>query len=125
MPTSTNSFQDYSCVDQRYKDAGVAALPIIVAQCNALISLVDQDYFSRAWCVVEVYMMHKLLPYRRHALYKHTLQNPGTDRITGYLSESDPAFEPDIAKLGVTYESDRPKVDFLLRQSKLLGKSAR
>ncbi|KAI6122377.1 hypothetical protein EDD16DRAFT_1572188, partial [Pisolithus croceorrhizus] len=47
---------DHACVDQDKPAPGVAALPMIIAQCNALISLVDDAYHTRAWCSVEVMM---------------------------------------------------------------------
>jgi hypothetical protein len=48
--------QDIACIDQLDPDGkqrGINALPLIVAQCNAMISLTDATYLTRAWCGVE------------------------------------------------------------------------
>ncbi|KAH9858735.1 hypothetical protein C2E23DRAFT_880175 [Lenzites betulinus] len=43
-----------ACIDPKAPDTGVNALPAMLAQCNAMISLVDETYYSRAWCALEV-----------------------------------------------------------------------
>ena len=72
---------------------GVSALPMILAQCNAVISLVDDKYHNRAWCSVEVMMAR----------------------------EGPMDLEVVMAEKQLTFGEDRPKVLFLERQSKLLG----
>ncbi|KAI6141989.1 hypothetical protein BKA82DRAFT_19790 [Pisolithus tinctorius] len=63
---------DHACVDQDNPAPGVAALPMIIAQCNALISLVDDAYHTRAWCSVEVMMVQTLRKsYNLHMWYEH------------------------------------------------------
>ncbi|KAG9199716.1 hypothetical protein G6514_008271 [Epicoccum nigrum] len=39
---------DFACVDQDNQKSGVAALPMNLAQCNAMISLTDDDYYNRS-----------------------------------------------------------------------------
>ncbi|KAI1874629.1 hypothetical protein JX265_004837 [Neoarthrinium moseri] len=112
---------DFACIDQENKDPGIAALPVVVAQCDAMISVVESGYFGRAWCAVEAYMVHTLIKsYGRHEWYHYT-PDPGPNAVTGSLASSSPMDEPDIAKLRLTYEADRQQVEFLLRQSRLLG----
>ena len=56
---------------------GVSALPMIVAQCDSLISLVDDKYYSRAWCCVEVMIVQTLIKsYGIHQWYEHLLVHP-------------------------------------------------
>ncbi len=107
---------------------GVSALPMIVAQCDALISLVDDAYYSRAWCSVEVKMVQTLKKsYNMHLWYEHgAVGQPGE---TGYqsgennfvLRQGPINLELVMAEKRLTFEEDRPKVLFLERQTKLLG----
>ena len=79
-----------------------------------MISLVDGAYYERAWCVVEVMLMRALMEsYGLHQWWEHS---------NGSLKgEADRVF--DVGSLKLTKEKlDRPKIDFLLRQSKLLGR---
>ncbi|KIK16076.1 hypothetical protein PISMIDRAFT_637576 [Pisolithus microcarpus 441] len=97
---------------------GVAALPMIIAQCNALISLVDDAYHTRAWCSVEVMMVQTLRrSYNLHMWYEHV----PSDSDGGTLREGPIDWQVVMKDKQLTYESDRPKVLFLERQSKLLG----
>ncbi|KAG7123642.1 hypothetical protein HYQ44_002278 [Verticillium longisporum] len=117
-PSRLGIWLDHSCVDQDDPMPGVSALPMIVAQCNAVISLVDGQYYERAWCSVEVMMVQQLRrAYGLHLWYEHI----ATGRGVWELREG--ALDMDIvmAKKKLTFESDRPKVLFLERQSKLLG----
>ncbi|KAH8194197.1 hypothetical protein TruAng_011641 [Truncatella angustata] len=98
---------DLACIDQSNKDPGVNALPIIAAQCNAMISLVEDGFFERGWCNVEAALVQALMR--------------SYDRVVGVLKSIDREIEHDTSKLKVTFESDRPKIEFLLRQSRLLG----
>ncbi|KAI6099025.1 hypothetical protein F5141DRAFT_1144170 [Pisolithus sp. B1] len=109
---------DHACVDQDKPAPGVNALPMIIAQCNALISLVDDAYHTRAWCSVEVMMVQTLRrSYKLHMWYEHVLS--GSDG--GTLREGPMDWQIDMKDKQLTYETDRPKVLFLERQSKLLG----
>lgn len=105
---------------------GVSALPMILAQCNAIISLVDDQYHSRAWCSVEVMMAQTLKrSYNLHLWYEHVLVQPDQNQEDGderwILREGPMNLEVLMADKQLTYEEDRPKVLFLERQSKLLG----
>jgi hypothetical protein len=91
-----------------------------------MISLVDDKYFDRAWCAVEVSIMQTLRSsYSVRECWEHRLHQPEKDRIEGYLQRSRRTLYIDdkVTNLHLTYESDRPKVAFLVRQSKLLGRS--
>jgi hypothetical protein len=116
--------------------SGVCALPMNLAQCNAVISLVDDEYYKRAWCSVEVMMVQNLKKsYNLHLWYEHVLppdQQPdhdgstdaegeGNDSEQGFLREGPMDLEIVIAEKLLSFEIDRPKVLFLERQSKLLG----
>jgi hypothetical protein len=119
--------QDSACIDQKdnaNKARGVSALPLIVAQCNAIISLVDKTYYTRAWCVVEVLMMQTIASYGGHRCFEHRLYRDSADLVSGYLKQRVQDFKLDgVAKLELTFPSDRPMIAFLVRQSKLLGRS--
>ncbi|KAI6151539.1 hypothetical protein BKA82DRAFT_4100375 [Pisolithus tinctorius] len=109
---------DYACVDQDNPAPGVAALPMIIAQCDALISLVDDAYYTRAWCSVEAMMVQTLRrSYNHHMWYEHVLSDSGG----GILREGPMDRNIVMTDKELTYEEDRPKVMFLERQSKLLG----
>ena len=105
---------------------GVSALPMIVAQCNAMISLVDDEYYKRAWCSVEVMIVQTLKKiYNLHLWYEHVPLQPDNDREKGNgkwtLREGPMDLKVDMTEKRLTFEEDRPKVLFLERQSKLLG----
>lgn len=80
-----------------------------------MISLVDESYYERAWCAVEVMLMRALVqPYGLHAWWEH---------IDGSLKKGDVDKTFNVEDLKLTNEKfDRPRIDFLVRQSKLLGK---
>ncbi|KAI0641688.1 hypothetical protein C8Q79DRAFT_286492 [Trametes meyenii] len=105
---------DYACIDQTAPDVGVNALPINLLQCDAVISLTDRDYYTRAWCAVEVLMAQIL---RRAWGLHHWYECDENGKL------HEPSRERDIDTRGklLTYESDRPKIEFLERQSRLLG----
>jgi hypothetical protein len=107
---------------------GVNALPMILAQCNALISLADDLYYTRAWCAVEVVMIQKLKrAYDVHLWYEQVAAtspegSTGAHEATAwYLREGPLDLEITMAEKHLTFEEDRPKVLFLERQSKLLA----
>ena len=119
--------QDFACVDQDNPKTGVTALPIIVAQCDAVISLIDDDYFDRAWCCVEAMMIDRLRNRSpMHAWYEHVPVDPsldeGTDDRWGLIEAPYHDLYP-MADKKLSYEQDRPKVLFLARQSVLLGRT--
>ncbi|KAK3319978.1 hypothetical protein B0T19DRAFT_433467 [Cercophora scortea] len=125
-PGRIHIWLDWACIDQEDKEKGVNALPIIVTQCNAVVSLIDDIYFSRAWCAVEASLINTLVnSHGQHQWCTHTLSSPETDATTGTLGEStlQDRVATDPTKLAVSVESDRPRVAFLYNQSILLGKA--
>ena len=105
---------------------GVSALPMIVAQCDSMISLVDDKYYSRAWCCVEVMIVQTLMKsYGLHHWYEHVLVQPNRDTEGNdeqwILREGPLDLEINMVEKELSFEKDRPKVLFLERQSKLLG----
>ncbi|KAK4215231.1 hypothetical protein QBC37DRAFT_128730 [Rhypophila decipiens] len=110
---------DFACVDQDEPMKGVSALPMILAQCNAVISLTDGDYYTRAWCSVEVMVAQTLAKsYGLHLWYEHVYD--GTTE-KGQLKAGPLDMEIVMADKLLSFERDRPKVLFLERQSRLLG----
>ena len=119
MTSNNNLFQDFACVDQDHQQPGVAALPMNLAQCNAMISLIDDKYYQRSWCCVEVMMIQSLRKaYGLHLWCEHVI-----DRTTGTETLREGPYHPEInvSNTNVTYEADRPKLLFLERQTKLLS----
>ncbi|RWA13802.1 hypothetical protein EKO27_g1301 [Xylaria grammica] len=117
---------DHACVDQGSPALGISALPMIVAQCDVLISLVDDQYHSRAWCSVEVKIMQVLKKsYGLHKWYEFTTSVPEGSSDSGkrefMLREGPMDLEINIADKMLSVEEDRFKVLFLERQSRLLG----
>ena len=105
---------------------GVSALPMILAQCDAVISLIDDNYHQRAWCSVEVMMVQTLRrSYDLHLWYYHVLVQSDEDKPVDCdkwdLREGPMDLEVIMAEKQLTFEEDRPKVLFLERQSQLLG----
>lgn len=106
-------------MDQDKVQAGVAALPMNLAQCNAVISLVDEQYYDRAWCCIEAMMVRTLQKaYNLHLWYEHVI-DPAEG--AGVLREGPRSLEISLAEKKLTFEHDRPKLQFLERQTKLLG----
>ena len=93
-------------------------------QCNALINLVDETYYSRAWRTVEVMLFQKLTEaYHLHERWQHRLKSSRSDRVEGALTRGSLARGFDVSRLKLTHEElDRPKIEFLIRQSRLLGR---
>ncbi|GAB1311491.1 hypothetical protein MFIFM68171_01701 [Madurella fahalii] len=118
---------DHACVNQDDPMPGVNALPMILAQCNALISLVDDLYYTRAWCTVEAMMIQKLKrAYNIHLWYEQVAVSPRESTTehgakVWHLREGPMDMEITMADKHLTFEEDRPKVLFLERQSKLLA----
>lgn len=100
---------------------GIQALPLIIAQSDAVISLVDPVYYGRAWCCTEAVMIETLRKsYNLHTWYEQVsvFQHAGGDRWV--MKEAASGFDivPSTQKL--TYEADRARIRFLERQSQLL-----
>jgi len=108
---------------------------MIVAQCDAIISLADDQYYDRAWCSVEAMLVQTLKKsYNLHLWYEQVhaseaataadQSQPG--KPDGWtLREAPINVQIDMAKKKLTFEADRPKVMFLERQSRLLGDGRR
>ncbi|RDA87707.1 hypothetical protein CP532_1762, partial [Ophiocordyceps camponoti-leonardi (nom. inval.)] len=114
---------DYACINQADPRAGVSALPLIIAQCNAMISLVDDDYYDRAWCCVEVLMAQTLRrSYGLHLWYEQVKRSEKSAELPcEWKLREGMGADIDVDKKRLTYEEDRPKIMFLERQSRLLG----
>lgn len=114
--------QDYACIDQHdwpNKIRGIDSLPVAVTLCDVMISLIDDTYYERAWCGIEVMLMDVLASsYGIHKRWEHVVESSGTNLR---LAKSDRLIDPDKLKL-TNERDDRPKIDFLARQSKLIGK---
>ncbi|KAK5655874.1 hypothetical protein OQA88_5413 [Cercophora sp. LCS_1] len=112
-------WMDFACVDQDDPAKGVTALPIIITQCDVVISLDGPDYYERAWCCVEVAMITALRWNDFHQWYEHKAAEDG-----GWSLEKSPRYvHVEMKDKKLTFEGDREKVLFLARQSKLLRHS--
>ncbi|ORX96346.1 hypothetical protein BCR34DRAFT_549328 [Clohesyomyces aquaticus] len=110
---------DFACVDQDDMRRGIAALPMNLAQCNVMISLVDGQYYERSWCCVEVLMIQTLRKaYGIHLWYEHVMDAESGEE---YLRTGPWDLDINMDQKQVAHESDRPKLLFLARQMKLLG----
>lgn len=95
------------------------ALPLIATQCNAFISLVDHEYYNRAWCCVEAVIAQAITrAFNSHYWYEHVQKG---EEGAGALRLAAPDMLVLVADKALTNEVDRPSVLFLERQSKLLG----
>lgn len=93
-----------------------------IAQCNAMISIVDLAYHERAWCCVEVVTIRALQrSYNVHWWFEYE-HDTGRGKRVLRNGRADEMLSVAAAK--VTMESDRPKLRFLERQAKLLGNAA-
>lgn len=96
-------------------------------QCDAVISLADDHYSSRAWCSVEALLVQVLKKsYGVHLWYEQAQVpevNGRGDASDGLVLREGPMdLAISIAEKTLTFEEiDRPKVMFLERQSRLLG----
>lgn len=108
---------DFACIDQDDAMPGISALPLIIAQCDALISLVDEQYHDRAWCSVEVMMIKALREeYKLHLWYEHVEDSSGE----GILRVGPEDLDADPRDKKLSLEADRKHVLFLERQCRLL-----
>ncbi|KAI0378802.1 hypothetical protein F5Y04DRAFT_261073 [Hypomontagnella monticulosa] len=118
---------DYACIDQDDPLPGAHSLPLLLMQCDAVISLADGHYSSRAWCSVEALLVQVLKKsYGVHLWYEqvHVSKANGTeDEPEGLALKEGPIdLAISIGEKSLTFEEiDRPKVMFLERQSRLLG----
>ena len=90
-----------------------------LAQCNAMVSLIDERYYERSWCCVEVLMIQTLRKaYGIHMWYEHVI-----DPVHGQESLRTGPWDMEVhmAEKQLTYEDDRLKLQFLERQTRLLG----
>ena len=117
---------DVACINQDDPMPGISALPMIVAQCNTLISLVDDGYHDRAWCSVEVMMnlalsrrcrLYMWYEYREDPVTADGNANPG---VYG-LRTGPEHLDVELARKHLSFEGDRPKVLFLEGLSRLLS----
>ncbi|KAK4497900.1 hypothetical protein PRZ48_010555 [Zasmidium cellare] len=105
-PTNLAIWIDFACINQDDPMPGISALPFIIAQCDALISLVDEEYHSRAWCSVEVMMVQALREaYGVHQWFEDRDGEGGLRRGSGELRT-----EPGGKKLGVEGDRERSLV---------------
>ncbi|KAF5486206.1 hypothetical protein CGCF413_v002072 [Colletotrichum fructicola] len=124
-PKTVGIWLDWACIDQDNRDIqarGVAALPMCVAQCNAMISITEDNYYERAWCCVEVITIRALeRSYHAHGWYEFEYDARQERKVLrdGRVTEA-----LSVVSAKVTVESDRPKLEFLERQAKLLDISA-
>ncbi|GIZ45887.1 hypothetical protein CKM354_000903500 [Cercospora kikuchii] len=122
-PQKLGIWIDFACIDPEHQESGVAALPMLLAQCDAVISVVDDKYYHRAWCNVEVMMIHKLRrTYGVHHWYEFAassaLQQDG--KITG-LRPGPTDIQVSLKDKLLRFEEDRAKILFLGKQCDLLG----
>lgn len=113
-------------MDQDDPMPGVFALPLILAQSDAVISLVDEEYYTRAWCLVEAQFIKTLVQsYHLHLWYQQAVVVKDTDtsesELEYTLTRGPVDREFNLAGAKISFEIDRPRVLFLERQSKLLG----
>jgi hypothetical protein len=84
-----------------------------------MISLIDDKYYTRSWCCVEVKMIQTLKrAYGLHLWYED-LYDFATGQ--GFLRPGPLGLDVSMADTEVTYEADRPNLLFLERQTLLLG----
>ncbi|KAM0489690.1 hypothetical protein ACHAP8_012317 [Fusarium lateritium] len=112
---------DYSCINQKDSSSGVHALPMILAQCNAVISLVDDTFYTRAWCSLETLLIQRLKQsYGVHQWYEQVPLN-GEGGCEGWeLRIASVDNRINIREKNLTMIEDWPKVLFLEKQAMLL-----
>lgn len=113
---------DASCIDENDALPGILALPMIIAQCNTLISLLDDSYYDRAWCSLETLLIRTLQKrYKLHSWYEHRAQ--GTPSGVAVQSSNDswilrpgnnrPSVEVSSTHKHLSVEDDRSYLLFL------------
>ncbi|KAK0702323.1 hypothetical protein B0H67DRAFT_604614 [Lasiosphaeris hirsuta] len=105
-------WMDFACVGQDSPGIGVSALPFIITQCDAVISLVDDAYYDRAWCCVEAMMISQLQrPTSRHPIHRWYEHIPLKAKHNA----------ENTTKWGLHRARGMSLIMFLERQSRLLG----
>ena len=102
---------------------GVNSLAAVIRQVDAVISLVDDSYFERAWCSVEVAFTQRLRGKNGVPLWyvdEEVRPISANSAAASHLVEAKPVecAGPDLLKL--SYETDRPTVKFLFLQASLI-----
>jgi len=124
--TTLTLSQDYACIDQDNPAPGVTALPLLLAQCNVVISIVDDDdYYRRAWCALEILMIQTLEnSYHKHKWYEYAPSSAISETQSGStqwaLRPGPLSLKITAADKQLTVEEDRSKIVFLERQTQLL-----
>lgn len=95
---------------------------MILAQCDATVSLTDDNYYNRAWCSLEAMMVNTLRKsYGTHKWYEQTIDvDEVSARRYGSLRDGPMGLDIGMADKELGLEEDRPTVLFLERQIKLL-----
>lgn len=94
---------------------------MILAQCNAVISLVDDHYYTRAWCALEVLLVQTLRrSYGLHLWYEHASAGGGRWELRPGPAD----LRIELAEKKVTVPADKAKILFLGRQVELFGLAA-
>jgi hypothetical protein len=124
-PARVGLWVDYGCIEQDdpvVKDRGVNSLAAVIRQVDAMISLVDDQYFERAWCSVEVEFVQRMRRKNGVPLWfadtEGHLGRAPTISTTLEAAHDHEGGDPETLKL--SYESDRPKVRFLFLQASLI-----
>jgi hypothetical protein len=90
-----------------------------------MISIVDTEYHERAWCAVET-MMFKTLreSSKSYVWYEHITHDSNTIEPYGSLQHVPLKIERSIrpGSMALSVESDRRYINFLQRQTMLIGK---
>lgn len=112
---------DFACINQDFPLAGIAALPLSLAQCDAIISMVDDRYYSRAWCSVETRMIQALQrSYGLHLWYEYVDVQSAAGHPVGILRPGLVDGKVSLRQKVLRFEEDWPKILFLEQQSRLL-----
>ena len=93
-----------------------------------MISLVDNfgesGYYSRAWCCAEVLLLQTLeKSYRSHLRVEHIITNSKKSPSEGRLERPKRIDRLMPSEQRLSVEADRPHIQFLERQMRLLDKS--
>jgi tetratricopeptide (TPR) repeat protein len=119
QPENVGIWMDFFCIDQDNRAVmarGVNGLPAILCQVDSVISLVDSSYYSRAWCCIEVQFVQAIR--NSHALvewYEDTTSPPPERLVRAASRKVNPR------RANLSYESDRPKIQFLQLQANILS----
>ncbi|EFX01791.1 hypothetical protein CMQ_8257 [Grosmannia clavigera kw1407] len=129
-PQRLGVWVDYACIDQdnaQARQSGISTLPLILVQCDALISLTSNGYYDRAWCTLEVDMARSLImSYGVHKWFVYDateMAEIGKGPRKLYL-QSGPIqkLASSLSDKKCSQPSDWPTLIFLERQTQLLGR---